>query len=80
MRRHIFHSGSRLYFKNFIGKTQKVLVEKGSDEQGRLCGVTPHYVPVRFAGGDRLRGHEVEIQLVEIDQFAGEDFMLGRVV
>lgn len=68
------------YFKNFIGKTQKVLVEKGSDEQGRLCGVTPHYVPVRFAGGDRLRGHEVEIQLVEIDQFAGEDFMLGRVV
>ncbi|MEZ4845860.1 MAG: radical SAM protein [Bdellovibrionota bacterium] len=54
------------FFGLFQGHSQKVLVEKRRDENGMLCGITPHYVPVRFEGGDRLMECEIDVELTEI--------------
>ncbi|HLG20600.1 MAG TPA: tRNA (N(6)-L-threonylcarbamoyladenosine(37)-C(2))-methylthiotransferase MtaB [Bdellovibrionota bacterium] len=57
----------RRFSSLFLGTTQSVLVERKRDRLGRLCGYTPHYVPVRLHGADRLMGHEIEVSLLQLE-------------
>lgn len=69
------------FFQRFVGKNEKVFVEKGRDENGKLCGITPHYIQVRFDGGDRLMGSEIDVKLTKIEKsHRDEDFMAGMVL
>ncbi|MFH1016967.1 MAG: tRNA (N(6)-L-threonylcarbamoyladenosine(37)-C(2))-methylthiotransferase MtaB [Pseudomonadota bacterium] len=53
----------RAFQASFIGSVQPVLVEKKRDEKGCLTGYTPHYVPVRLEGPDRLMENEIDVRL-----------------
>ena len=66
----------REFHARFLGTVQPVLVEGKRDPDGRLGGYTPHYVPVRFAGPDRLKEREVEVRLGALDG----DVVAGDVV
>ena len=62
------------FYKKFFGTEQRVLVETKRDPEGRLTGYTPHYVPMRFDGPDRLMEKEVDVRLVKMkgDAVIGE--------
>lgn len=69
------------YFSNFVQSEQKILVEKSRDDQGRLCGVTAHYIPVRFEGADRLMRREVEVRLLKsYDSANAESYMTAELL
>lgn len=69
------------FYSRFLHSSQKVFVEKHRDENHLLCAITPHYVPVRFQGDDRLKGLEVEVRLQDIRQNnQSEDYVYSEVV
>jgi threonylcarbamoyladenosine tRNA methylthiotransferase MtaB len=69
------------FFGIFQGTQEKIVVGKGRDENGMLRGITPHYIPVHFDGGDRLMGCEIEVELMDIRKSKqDEDYMIGRVI
>jgi len=57
----------RAFEAKFLGQVYPVLVEGKRDQGGRLAGYTPHYIPVRMQGPDRLMESEVDIELIEHD-------------
>jgi len=54
------------FFTHFLGKTVSVLVEKKRDALGFLCGHSPHYIPVRLKGPERLMEKEIDVRLLEL--------------
>lgn len=62
------------YRKDFIGKIQDVLVERYSEKDGGVKGLTPNYLKVRFLGDSGLFGKTIPVRLVRLekDTFFGE--------
>ena len=64
----VFGERKRLAFhQRFVGQIVPVLIERKRDGQGRLSGYTPHYIPVRLEGPDRLMGRDVEVRIVALE-------------
>lgn len=69
------------FYKQFINRTVPVLVEKKRDKSGWLRGYTPHYVPVRMKGPNRLMEREVDVKLLAIEPVKADEVMvLGEVL
>ncbi len=71
----------REFYERFLGEATQVIFERKRDEQNRLTGITPNYIPIRAESPDRLMETEVEVRLKEIE--VGERGMLsvrGEVV
>ena len=68
------------FFSRFLSQTEQVSVEKKKDGD-LLCGVTPHYIPVRFFGPDRLMEKSVDVRLNKVKvNPAGDQYVVGEVV
>ncbi|MCB9800124.1 MAG: tRNA (N(6)-L-threonylcarbamoyladenosine(37)-C(2))-methylthiotransferase MtaB [Candidatus Omnitrophica bacterium] len=59
----------------FMGKTLPVLVEKETDRDGLLHGLTKNYLKVCFSGAQELVGQIVPVQFVDLQ----DDLFLGRI-
>jgi len=58
----------RLFYRGFLGRKVKVLVEGKKDrETGMLKGYSRNYIPVLLPGGDQLKNQEVEVDLTEVE-------------
>ena len=77
--RDISEQNKRSYRSSFIGKTQKVLVEK-INEEGWSSGYGQNYIPVKFKSSDKsLYNHFVDVQIAGIED--GEDpFLIGELL
>jgi threonylcarbamoyladenosine tRNA methylthiotransferase MtaB len=54
----------REFHRKFIGSRLQVLVETRRDPAtGRLKGITSNYLPVLFAGDDRLMNRLLEVRI-----------------
>ncbi len=63
------------YRKSFIGKQQRVLVEK-IDEKGYAHGYGEHYIPVKFAGAGLKKNEFYDVDLQDIEE-GDEPVMIG---
>ena len=63
------------YRKSFIGKQQRVLVEK-IDENGYAHGYGEHYIPVKFAGAGLKKNEFYDVDLKDIEE-GDEPVMIG---
>ncbi len=69
------------FYSRFLGSAQSVLIEQKRDSLGRLCGYTPHYIPVRLFGPNRLMQREIEVRLNSIEGFKDENMIVkGEIV
>lgn len=66
------------YRKSFIGKQQRVLVEK-IDEQGFAQGYGEHYLPVKFAGKNLKKNEFYKVELKRIEE-GEEPVLVGEVL
>ncbi|MFW5974947.1 MAG: radical SAM protein, partial [Bacteroidota bacterium] len=66
------------YRKSFIGKQQRVLVEK-IDEHGFAHGYGEHYIPVKFAGKNLKKNEFYQVKLNRIEN-GEEPFLVGEVL
>jgi len=63
------------YRKSFIGKQQRVLVEK-IDDEGYAHGYGEHYIPVKFAGENLRKNEFYDVDLKDIEE-GDEPVMIG---
>jgi threonylcarbamoyladenosine tRNA methylthiotransferase MtaB len=57
------------FYKKFIGKTVKILIESKRDEStGLLKGITSNYIPVRVNGGDNWVNTIVPVRIDRVDK------------
>ncbi|MCF8309712.1 MAG: tRNA (N(6)-L-threonylcarbamoyladenosine(37)-C(2))-methylthiotransferase MtaB [Bacteroidales bacterium] len=63
------------YRKSFIGKQQRVLVEK-IDKEGYAHGYGEHYIPVKFAGDNLKKNEFYDVDLKDIEE-GDEPVMIG---
>ncbi|MCF8231531.1 MAG: tRNA (N(6)-L-threonylcarbamoyladenosine(37)-C(2))-methylthiotransferase MtaB [Bacteroidales bacterium] len=63
------------YRKSFIGKQQRVLVEK-IDENGYAHGYGEHYIPVKFTGAGLKKNEFYDVDLKDIEE-GDEPVMIG---
>ncbi|HKJ64377.1 MAG TPA: tRNA (N(6)-L-threonylcarbamoyladenosine(37)-C(2))-methylthiotransferase MtaB [Desulfopila sp.] len=54
------------YYRKYIGRTRKMLVENARDASGMLKGFTDNYIPVQVAGEDILKNQVVDVELLKI--------------
>ncbi len=62
------------FYGKFLGTSRRVLVEGRRNRQGQLRGFTDNYIPVVFAGSNKLENQIVEVELLELT----EDGVLGQ--
>ena len=62
---------SREFAKRFIGKTQKVLIERRSEGNGILSGYTERYIRVLINGPDSLKSGLISIKIVSVGREKG---------
>jgi len=56
------------FYKKFIGKTVKILIESKRDEStGFLKGITSNYIPVHIPGSDDLINSTVQVRIEQIE-------------
>ena len=56
------------FYKKFIGKKVKILIESKRDEStGFLKGITSNYIPVYIGGGDDLINSMVQVRIEQIE-------------
>lgn len=66
------------YRKSFIGKQQRVLVEK-IDDQGFAHGYGEHYLPVIFAGKNLKKNEFYHVKLKRVEE-SEEPLLMGEVL
>ena len=73
--RNLTTNNKRNYRKSFIGKQQRVLVEK-IDAEGYAHGYGEHYIPVKFSGENLKKNEFYEVDLKDIEE-GDEPVMIG---
>jgi len=76
--REISENNKTEYYKTFINKTERVLVEKhlGND---RYLGYGEHYIPITFKHSENIKNEFVNIEITGID--TGKDLVLkGSII
>jgi threonylcarbamoyladenosine tRNA methylthiotransferase MtaB len=54
------------FYRGFIGKTMKVLVETRRDGDGLLKGLSDNYIPLSFEGPDEFINRIVDVEMLEV--------------
>ncbi len=66
--RQLSDSKKNAFYRKFLHSIRPVLVESSRDSRGRLKGFTDNYIPVSFAGEERLKNTIVEVRLETLQQ------------
>ncbi len=74
--RNLGEAKKQSYYRRYIGRRRKMLVENARDASGMLKGFTDNYIPVRVAGEDKYTNRIVDVELLSIEDTG----MLGRIL
>jgi tRNA A37 methylthiotransferase MiaB len=58
------------FYQQYLGTTQRVLVERKAQGAVLMKGFTENYIPVQFSGNDSLAGTIVPVRLSEVKDSA----------